>query len=396
MEDLEQQVAERVQLLNILQDVAMASNQARTIEEAVQRALARICDYNRWLLADAFRLTEDADSHVVSLGEWYINDDLVEPAQRKQLEKFQQSRLNARYGPGEGSIGRVLSTGEPQWIEDTAQTDGWRHASPADYGLRAAIAFPVVVNDEVVAVLECFSDRTIDRDLRFMEVMQNVGIQLGHVVRRQRLERRIAETAEHEQRRIGSDIHDGLGQELTGLRYLAQTHYESLTKQDSPDTKIAARLSTGLETVQKQLRSIVRDLIPVELDGKGLEAALSALAERTTATTDMACQLHIEQPLELDDIMLATQIYRIVQEAVSNSARHAAGKQVDIYLRQFDNQLELRVVDDGDGIETDPLPDTGLGLRNMHFRAALIGANLTFSPGENGGTVVHCRLPLKI
>ncbi len=143
--------------------------------------------------------------------------------------------------------------------------------------------------------------------------MPDVGIQLGHVIERNRLEKEVAEAAEHEQRRIGSDIHDGIGQELTGLRYLAQTHAESLAQQTSADLPVAERIVAGLETVQKQLRRIVRDLVPVDVDQHGLVKALQSLVERANEAHPVACRFECESHFAVDDHLLATHIYRIVQ-----------------------------------------------------------------------------------
>ena len=113
-----------------------------------------------------------------------------------------------------------------------------------------------------------------------------------------------------EQRRIGGDIHDGVGQELTGLRYMAQTHAETLTEQSSPEVKTPQRMTEWLESVQQQLRGIVRKLVPVEIDEHGLVAALRGLAQQTTQTQDVVCSLECAQSIRVADATLATHIYR--------------------------------------------------------------------------------------
>lgn len=393
-ESLEQQVTERVQTLSILQDVAIASNEARTVEEAMLATLKRICDYNRWLLGHAYRLADDGSGCMLSSGVWYVNGSLAGDSKRlERLKEFQRLSAKVSFAPGEGLIGRVLQSGEPCWLDEASNFNDWRRSDPAQFGLGAAIAFPVKINDTVVAILECFSDKPIEREPRFMEIMFNVGIQLGHLIERKQLEREVAETAEREQHRIGRDIHDGLGQELTGLRYLAETHAESLLKQSSPDAKIVQRIAEGFGTVQKQLRAVIRDLVPVEVDTDGLVFALRSLAERTAETHHIACTFECDKPIPIENNLLATHLYRIVQEAVNNAVRHAEADQITIRLKEEGDELKLQVVDDGVGMDIGPHQNKGYGLRTMAFRAGLAGARLDVRPGQQGGTIVDCTVP---
>ncbi|MEZ6097749.1 MAG: histidine kinase [Pirellulaceae bacterium] len=147
-----------------------------------------------------------------------------------------------------------------------------------------------------------------------------IGV-LRDISRRKELEKEVIDASADEQRRIGQDIHDGVGQELTGLRYMSQTHAESLARQSSPDAKTAKRMTEWLSTVQQQLRSIVRRLVPVEVDQEGLAAALRGLAERTSGAQDLDCEFRCDQPITIPDPALATHLYRIAQEAVQNSER---------------------------------------------------------------------------
>lgn len=222
----------------------------------------------------------------------------------------------------------------------------------------------------------------------------NMFVSVIHdVSERKALEKEVVDATANEQRRIGQDIHDGVGQELAGLRYVAQTHAEVLMKQGTPEAKTAERMAQWLETIQQQLRTIIRELIPVELDQQGLIAAFHGLAERMTQSHDLVCTFECDQPIVVQDAALATHLYRIVQEAVANAARHAQATHVVIRLQEDSEMLKLQVTDDGIGIGARADDTSGIGLRTMAYRVGLIGGRLRIGELESGGTNVTCVVP---
>jgi signal transduction histidine kinase len=244
-----------------------------------------------------------------------------------------------------------------------------------------------------VAVFEFFANHPAKRDERFMEVMPDVGMQLGHVFERKRLDRRVADATEQEQRRIGQDIHDGIGQELTGLKYLAQTQAETLEESHPKEAELAHRIATGFETIQLQLRRLIRDLVPVEVDRDGLVSALQSLAIRTADDYDLMCDLSCDDGIAIDDSLVATHMYRIAQEAVSNSVKHANPTQIWIELEAIDSHLALRVGDNGVGMNEPPRSSDAFGIRSMTYRAEFLGGRLRISQRKDGGTQVVCTVP---
>ncbi len=392
-ESLEQQVLQRTAMLRLLQDVTRAANEAHTVEQAALAAMQRIADYNGWQAGHLWQLAEDGSGQLVGSGIWYLSEKADQAIGR--LQEYQSACEQARISSGEFLVGAVAQSIKPQWIDDMVRSSGWYRGDAQDFGLHAAIAFPVTANDEVVAVMEFFSDHAARRDSRFMEIMPDVGIQLGHVIERKRLEKEVADSAEREQRRIGSDIHDGVGQELTGLRYLATAHVESLAEQSSPDAAAARRILQAFETVQKHLRGIIKDLVPVEVDEQGFLVALQSLVERTSDAHDVECSFECEQPIAIEDNLLATHVYRIAQEAVNNAVRHSSADRLVIRIDANDGKLNLQIVDDGVGIGPEPFKRAGFGLRTMRFRAHLIGARLTIEARNEGGTSVTCEVPTR-
>jgi PAS domain S-box-containing protein len=215
---------------------------------------------------------------------------------------------------------------------------------------------------------------------------------LRDISARKQLERDVLEAATQQQRRIGQALHDSTGQELTALGLLAETLCESL-EQRAPDIcPLAGKVREGLKRALSQVRAYSRGLIPVELDSRGLRAALAELASRTNDVPGVRCALACQEPVAVENHQTATHLYHIAQEAVSNALRHAQARQITISLEDGDGFLSLRVSDDGIGLPPDPAGSSGLGLKLMHYRAGLIQARLTVEAAEPVGTLVACTL----
>ena len=144
--------------------------------------------------------------------------------------------------------------------------------------------------------------------------------------------------------------------------------------------------------MQQQLRAIVRDLVPVEVDNLGLAAALQALAQRISEAHDIDCSFSCVSPIDVEYNLKATQLYRIAQEAVNNAVSHAKANQITIHLGQNEDRLQIEVCDDGVGFEPQSLRSDGLGLRSMAYRARLVGAHFDIQQVSGGGTKIVCSL----
>jgi two-component system CheB/CheR fusion protein len=219
--------------------------------------------------------------------------------------------------------------------------------------------------------------------------------------RRKELEREVVEIASLEQRRIGQDLHDSVGQELTALNLLAKDLAEALRTDAAKASPLLERMIEGLQRGQLELRAVLRGLLPVPVDSEGLMASLTDLANHTQKEGKAMCVFDCPKPVSVADNLTATHLYLIAQEAVHNAVKHAQAQRIRITL-QADEGLVLRVQDDGIGIPT-PLPSPfpreegkgGWGIRIMRNRAAIIGAKFTIESAEPTGTVVTCVLARK-
>ena len=205
-----------------------------------------------------------------------------------------------------------------------------------------------------------------------------------------RLEKEVLETSEAEQRRIGQDLHDGLGQELTGLSFLTQNLRRRLADGERPEAAEADRIAGLIARTIDQTREMARGLSPVEWGSDGLAAALRHLANSVRATYGVPCTAACDSAARVEDHVAAVHLYRIAQEALTNAARHAAATAIELRLTADADDVVVTVADNGRGLPAPAPPGRGLGLRLMAYRARSIGATLAWRPRPGGGTVVQC------
>ncbi len=257
-------------------------------------------------------------------------------------------------------------------------------------GVCSAAAFPVRMGREIVGVFEYFSLEKMEKSEALVNLMEVVGLELGRVVERQRLQEGYSEAVWEQQRVIAQELHDGLGQQLTGLGFISQTLSGKLTQPD--EAKAAGRLTEGLMKALEQIRGLAKGVFPVAPEGEGLMSALGQLAETTAAATGIACTFDCPRPVLLGNNQTALHLYRIAQEAVTNAAKHARPSAIKILLDSTPEGLLLEVSDNGGGIGGGAGSSRGSGLRSMRYRAAAIGGTLAIEDAPGGGTRVRCIL----
>ena len=212
------------------------------------------------------------------------------------------------------------------------------------------------------------------------------------VIERQRLDREIAQVADRERRRLGQDLHDRLGQHLTGTALAAQVLKEKLAAKSAAEVKEAEKLVTYVEEGIDLTRNLARGFFSPELDADGLSIALEGLAENISERFAINCIFHEQGLIPMRDPAVATQLYRIAQEAATNAAKHAAADQIDIRIFVSGSELILAIADDGIGFPDNSLDSKGLGLRLMRHGAALIGGTFDIRRNSHCGTIVTCKI----
>jgi signal transduction histidine kinase len=210
------------------------------------------------------------------------------------------------------------------------------------------------------------------------------------------LERELIETANRERQRIGNDLHDGLGQDLTGIALMLRAICAQLRKEGSaacPDIEdVLGLVNVAIENT----RALARGLSPVSAEGDGLVAALRSLAARATERYGIPIGFEAQGTQHLPfDATAATHLYRIAQEALTNAMRHGLATAVVIRLAAARGEVALEVRDDGCGFSAEALAQSdGLGLKIMRYRAQMLGGRLDIQAGTAGGATVRCSCPL--
>ena len=210
--------------------------------------------------------------------------------------------------------------------------------------------------------------------------------------RRKRLEAEILQVSEREQRRIAEDLHDGVGQQLGGISCLSDVLKKNLAALASPEAEAAGKISRLLDSALAQTRSLARGLHPVAPEANGLMAALEDLAARVTDVFQVACHFECPHPVLIEDNGVGTHLYRIAQEAVSNSIKHGQAQRIKILLSSSPERIILAVSDNGAGFKASPRQRKGLGLRIMNHRASMINGVLVVRRQAGSGTVVVCTV----
>jgi PAS domain S-box-containing protein len=250
---------------------------------------------------------------------------------------------------------------------------------------------------------EPFETRHQTRDGRVLEVeVWTRAIDLGgrraelvfasDVTDRRALGSALIDAIANEQRRIGQELHDGLGQELTGLSLSARALATRAERERQPIAPALVQLATLATDCIQSARRIAQGVSPLsDVDGS-LQGALEALASRSSYDgTLVRFHPRVDAPLDLD-LEARNHLFRIAQEAVQNALKHARARIVDIELWVHPQGLRLSVDDDGVGLPRVGSPGGSLGMRTMHFRASSIGGRLLVTNHGDGGVSIVCEI----
>jgi len=309
--------------------------------------------------------------------------------------------VGSRVAVGDSVAGRVTTTGRSERITDLGNS---LRFALGDLGVEAVAGLfvPLRFRGGTLGVLEAF-DRFEGPEFSAQDeaLLQGAAasaataVATAQSVERDRL-RRSLQAAEEERRRWARELHDDTLQALGGLRVLLS----SARRTEDPNVFRQA-IDTAVRQIGEEiagLRALITELRPASLDELGLGSALDALVERMR----LVHGLQIETTFDLDresgrttqrlDPELETAVYRIIQESLTNAARHARADRVDVSVIQRGGEVNLTVADDGQGFDED-VPSEGFGLTGMRERVALANGRLELSSSPEG-TVVTVSVPV--
>ena len=227
---------------------------------------------------------------------------------------------------------------------------------------------------------------------RTFELGETVIELQGQIAERKRLEQEVLNISELERQRIGQDLHDSLGQMLSGLTCMSQALRRKLEKRSIAEASEAGKIEKLLTDSVNLTRSLAHGLAPKGLDPDSLVLAMRELAANMQAMFLINCQFQCDEPVPVNDNHIATNLYRIAQEAANNAARHSMAESITISLSNSDGHIVLEIADDGMGLNPAAVKGDGIGLRVMEYRASAIGAQFKVDTAPGGGTVVTATL----
>ena len=217
-------------------------------------------------------------------------------------------------------------------------------------------------------------------------------IVLGDISSRKMFERQIAETSDREQRRLGEDLHDGLCQHLVSVAFAARRLAARLAEASPREAGEAVQIAELLGESISQARAVARGLYLVPLEVGGLVSALEEFLMQVRSRHPVACRFIDRVSVPIAGTMVVTNLFRIAQEAVNNSLKHAAAQTILVTLSSDREQIVLSIEDDGKGIPTCREANRGLGFHLMNYRARMLGASLRIQPRSSHGTIVTCAV----
>jgi signal transduction histidine kinase len=211
---------------------------------------------------------------------------------------------------------------------------------------------------------------------------------------RRRLENELLEIAENERRSIGFDLHDDLGQRLTGMCMMVKGLHQKLLSDKHAAAEDAGKIHELMEDVINHTHNLARQFSSMDMKGDDLPSVLNSLADNIQKMFPASCRVEIKGVLPELPENTCLQLYKIAQEAVSNAIKHGNAHQVGITVHKDGDSLVLSVRNDGVPFSLPAKSKNRMGLRIMNYRASTIGASLDIKP-EKAGTLLTCALALK-
>ncbi len=245
------------------------------------------------------------------------------------------------------------------------------------------------VEIELARVTMAYEEMVKKVSVKNEELILSNQLLQDEIIERKKIEAEILEVTQEEQRRFGSQLHDGLCQELTAILVFAKALIKKMEKEKTLEIMELKKISDMLLDAVDQARDTARGLYPGELEGTSLMHSLEELCSQTLGA---ACAFHCPETILIEDNNIATHLYRIAQEAISNALQHGKAKNIEISFTQNKDSITLALKDDGVGMIQDIKASKGIGLKIMKYRAHMMNATFEIKPNTPQGVILECHL----
>lgn len=398
IEEFNREILRRSQELSTLNAIAASVSQSLDLQTVMEAALDKVLSLM------------DADAGGILLWD-EAGTGLEYRAHRGLSPAFVEGV--ARLRPGEGIAGRVAASGQPIVVDDIAVDDRITRDVVRRSGLHSFASIPLTAKDQIVGVMNV-ARRDLRRfDTRDMQLLLAIGHQVGVAVEnarlweelkhqehaRSELLKKVISAQEEERERIARELHDEMAQGLTAL-IMGLGRLEQAVPQMPPATAgLIESVKAFASRALADTRRLILDLRPPVLDDLGLVPAVRTLAETRLEEQGITVSINAEG---VDDNLpphLKVTIFRVLQEALSNCARHSQANSVRISIQSAPNQFRAIVQDDGIGFDPSRVRQrtgaaTAVGLLGMKERARLLGGSLEIRSSPGRGTTVILDIPL--
>ncbi|PWU08424.1 MAG: hypothetical protein C5B50_29530 [Verrucomicrobia bacterium] len=393
---------------------------AESMEQAIPKILQILLESLRMELAEWWRLSDDG-----LLLEPGIFEARVQSA---DLEPFIQEGRQVTFRLGAGIPGAAWQARRPVWGTDLEISHHGRKAAASTAGLRTAVAIPIQGEHSFFGVFSFLSTRRMQPDDSLLNMLAAIAGEVAQfaqrrqaeealrrahdeleirvqqrtaqlrtaIAERERLEHELLEITENERRRIGLDLHDDLGQKLSGIALMTKALETRLARQKAGEATDAAKIHDEVQEAIGHASGVARDLTSLDVKEDDLAATLRSLTARAKQLFSISCAFKSEGTVPPLPAPVIGQLHKIAQEAITNAVKHGKAKRVIVTLARTDSKLALSVRNDGL-----PFPDLqthskgGMGLRIMNYRAKLIGGSLEVKAFGKSGTLLTCTLPVQ-
>ncbi len=344
-----------------------------------------LAGYSAALEHEVHRRTEalrESEAHYRSLVEGSIQGIIVHKNYTIQFANAAMCHIFGYPGP-ESLIGQDLR--RLFLPRERARLESYLALTPQDPSVASIEAFQGRRHDGALLWCECLPSRVPwEGAVAALTTFVDITLQ-------KRLEQEVLAISEREQQRLGQDLHDSLGQLLTGIAFMSKQLEQQLVAQVAPEAVLMTRITRLIQEAITQTRHLSRGFYPVSLESEGLAVALQELAGQAEAVLQIT--LNVTTAATLPQVPARDiHLYRIAQEAINNAVKHGGAQQIVLSLTGGPDDICLRIDDDGMGITDQAALGHGMGLRHMRYRARMLGARLEVHRLAAGGTRVACTL----